>query len=204
MIHDIKLSILSSLLLAGGLWVGHDHYANQVARYDELRGELERSFTRAARIEQLRKQPDRVMRHSQTRRAMAERIERSASESGIPASQIVRIDPQAARRAEDTPYMEHATLVQLEEVTLRQLAKLASRFHSGDASFQNLHITSLRITAPYRTAGARGGTEKKTTQNNNLESWNMELTLTWFVYSPKNSEPKRAKSKQLSLSQKSA
>ena len=73
--------------------------------------------------------------------------------------------------------MEHATVVQLEGVTLAEFAQLSVNLRKLDASLGQLHLTTLRIDAPYR----------QDQQGKNQERWNVEFTLTYFVYSPKSS-----------------
>lgn len=117
---------------------------------------------------------------SQSHQALAEAIEKSADSSGVPRERIARVEPQQPRRAGDSDYLEHGTTVQFDGVTLAQLAKTLQSLRST-AGLDQLRVSTLRITTPYRTAAEESP-----------ETWNVELILTYYVYSPK--PPSRQKS----------
>ena len=170
-----QLELLVALLLVALVWVAYAGMAASRERFVGASKELASATRLVGQIKKLRAKPDQAALESHSQRALAKAIEQSASQVGIAQTRIARIEPQATRRAGDTSYMEHATLVQLESVTLKQLAQLAEKLRQLDASLGQLHITTLRIDAPYQQGVA--------TQS--AEAWNVEFTLTYFVYSPK-------------------
>ena len=172
--HQIEM--LAVLLLIASVWVTYAGMDSNRQQFLGVSSELENATRLARQIKQLRSKPDQATLESHSQRALAKAIEQSASEVGIASTHIARIEPQAERRAGDSTYMEHATLVQLETVTLKQLAQLANRLRQLDASLGQLHITMLRIDAPYQQSA----------DSQSAETWNIEFTLTYFVYSPKN------------------
>lgn len=171
-----QIEFLVTLVLIILVWFAYAGMASNRQQFAEASEELEQAARLSHQIELLRSKPDQATLESHSQRALAKAIEQSASEVGIKPTRIARIEPQAARRAGDSSYMEHATLVQLESVTLKQLALLADRLRQLDASLGQLHITTLRIDAPYQ----------QDTDSPSTEAWNIEFTLTYFVYSPKN------------------
>lgn len=171
-----QIEFLVTLVLIILVWFAYAGMASNRQQFAEASEELEQAARLAHQIELLRSKPDQATLESHSQRALAKAIEQSASEVGIKPTRIARIEPQAARRAGDSSYMEHATLVHLESVTLKQLALLADRLRQLDASLGQLHITTLRIDAPYQ----------QDADSPSAEAWNIEFTLTYFVYSPKN------------------
>lgn len=170
-----QIELLVALLMVVLVWLSYAGMASSRQQFESISAEQDKTSHLAHQIEQLRSKPDQATLESHSERALARAIEQSASEVGIVQTRIARIEPQAARRAGDSSYMEHATLVQLESVTLKQIAHLVERLRQLDASLGQLHITTLRIDAPYQQdAGSQSA-----------ESWNIEFTLTYFVYSPK-------------------
>ncbi len=171
-------------LLAVFLWFTYVEYATSKQEFVDRTVELTRCTSLVAKIKTLRTRPDQAALASHSARALARAIEQSAAQAKITSKQIASIEPQTPRRSGDTPYMEHATVVHLEEITLAQFAQLAVNLRQLDASLGQLHLTTLRIDAPYR----------QDKQNEATERWNVEFTLTYFVYSPKSSPSRTAHS----------
>jgi hypothetical protein len=138
--------------------------------------ELTACEARVPQILLLRKKPDRAAQQSSSQVTLAKTIEESATRSGLENSQVVSIEPQSPRRVGNTSYEEYATVVRVEGVTLSQLAKLAAAFRMQDAGSHPLEVSAIRLSVPFQS-GQRGGERD--------EAWNMELTLTYLVYSPK-------------------
>jgi len=166
-------------LLAVFVGFTYSEYATSKQEFVDRSIELTTSTSWVAKIETLRARPDQATLASHSARALAKAIEQSAAKAKITSKQIASIEPQSPRRAGDTPYMEHATIVHLEGITLPQFAQLAVNLRQLDASLGQLHLTTVRIDAPYR----------QDEQNEATERWNAnaEFTLTYFVYSPKSS-----------------
>lgn len=138
--------------------------------------DLAAAQSRSPQILALRQKPDRAARESRSQVALAKVIEESATQSGIKAAQIVSIEPQSPRRVADTQYEEYATLVRVEGATLAELAKLVVTLRGQNTGNYPLSVSSLRIAVPFQAAKSTGEA---------TEAWNIELTLTYLVYSPK-------------------
>ncbi len=170
-----------AVLLVGFLWFTFAGYATSKQELVESTVELTSSTSLVTKIKSLRARPDQAALASHSARALARAIEQSAAQAKITSKQIASIEPQSVRRSGETAYMEHATIVHLEGITLAQFAQLAVNLRQLDASLGQLHLTMVRIDAPYRQDKKNAATER----------WNVEFTLTYFVYSPKSS-PSRA------------
>ena len=179
---DKRPYLLMIVVILVALWFGYDHYVRQVERFNRVQANLVQSRARSAQIALLRVKPNQVMHKSHSERTLARGIEQAASKAGIPSERIARIEPHQPRRAGETAYLEHATQAVFEGITLRQLALLAAEFRQRSASSQQLRITALRISAPYQANPAKG---------QRFETWNVEMTLTYFVYSPMNASPQK-------------
>lgn len=175
------LEVVAVSALVAWLWLTYSHYSSNREQFQRSSAELTKSLSLAAPIKKLREKPDQASLESHSERALARAIEQSASEAGITQEHITRIEPQTPRRAGDTSYMEHATIIGLEGVTLPQLAHLATNLRQLDASLGQLHVTTIRVDTPYQ----------QPVEGQAPESWNLEFTLTYFVYSPKNPDPRR-------------
>jgi len=161
---DLGVAVILVVLLG----FAYGEYATSKQAFIDRSDELTTSTSSVARIKSLRARPDQATLASHSARALAPQIT---------SKQIASIEPQTPRRAGDTAYMDHATVVHLEGITLAQFAQLAVNLRELDASLGQLHLTMVRIDAPYR----------QEQQNESTERWNIEFTLTYFVYSPKSS-----------------
>lgn len=146
------------------------------SEYVSCSEDLQACKARLPQIVQLRQKPDRAAQQSRSEVSLAKAIEESATKSGLQTSQVVSIEPQSPRRVADSSYEEFATLVRVEGISLSQLAKLAQALRSTDTSSSNLEISALRLGVPFQSTKA---------QDAQGEVWNVELTLTYLVYSPK-------------------
>lgn len=164
-------------LLAAFLWFTYGEYASSHQQLVDRTTELAQCKSLVTEIKSLRKRPDQATLATHSARALAKAIEQSAAAAHITSSQIASIEPQTPRRTGDTPYMEHGTVVQLDGITLVQFAQLAVNLRNLDASIGQLNLTTVRIDAPYR----------QDLKNGSQELWNVEFTLTYYVFSPKSS-----------------
>ena len=155
------------------------HLANSTEQFSNSEAELTDINRLAPTITALRNQPDRVATQSQTERALAKAIEESAAEVGISQSHIARIEPQTPRRVSESSYMEHDTFIRVEDVNLVELAMLSNELQAMVASVGRLYLTSLRIDQPYQRQQDEGESE----------NWNIDLTLTYYVFTPKSPPP---------------
>lgn len=138
--------------------------------------ELSATEARLPQILTLRKKPDRAAQQTSSEVTLAKIIEESATRSGLEPAQVVSIEPQSPRRVGNSSYEENATVIRVERASLVQLAKLAASLHQQNANTQPLEVASIRLSAPFQS-GLRS--------SESTEEWNMELTLTYLVYSPK-------------------
>jgi hypothetical protein len=169
------------LLLGSAGWLSFTHYRAGQDAFLAAQSELDTATSLARQIVLLRQKPDRATMQSRSDQSLAQTIEASAVASGLAREQVARIEPHAPRRLGDSDYLEHATVVQLDNVTLSQLATTLAALRSGAAGPEQLRVSSLRISAPYQDDSPGG-----------VEPWNAELTLTYLVYSPKTTAPRKS------------
>jgi len=166
--------------LAATGWFSFVHFDDARRSFESAQQELGRSVSLANQIALLRQKPDRAAVQSRSEQALAEAIEKSAAAAGVAREQVARVEPQQPRRSGDSDYLEHATVVQLDGITLGQLAGALAALRST-SGLEQLRVSTLRIAAPYQAAASQGA-----------EPWNVELTLSYFVYSPKTAAPRRS------------
>jgi hypothetical protein len=174
-----QLTIVAALAVP--CWFSWQHYSEGRESFLAAQHELNQSASLANQIILLRQKPDRAAAQSRSEQSLAEVIEKSATASRVSRDKVARVEPQQPRRAGESDYLEHATLVQLDGVTLAQLASTLSTLRSSGAGLEQLRVSALRISAPYQAAASQGP-----------ESWNVELTLSYFVYSPKTAVPRKS------------
>lgn len=94
------------------------------------------------------------------------RIESAAKTAAFPEASIERIAPQPLRQADDSPYQEASTTVDLAGVTLRQL------------------FTFLHVVGTEKPGLAMKNIHLSTSRNDDTsDRWSVETTLTYFVRS---------------------
>ena len=174
----MNLLMASSLVMIG--WLAFGHYDQRRRGYEELVAELEQTSSLGRQIEILRLKPDRVASQSRSDQSLAESIEKSTATAGMTRESISRIEPQQPRRSGDSDYLDHSTVVQLDGITLPQLASMLLELRKGEGLAQ-LRVSTLRLAAPFQTAPP-----------GDAEVWNAELTLTYFVYSPKTAAARKS------------
>jgi hypothetical protein len=167
--------------LAAPCWFSWLHYSEGRESFLAAQHELDQSASLANQILLLRQKPDRAAAQSRSEQSLAEAIEKSAAAAGVSREKVARVEPQQPRRAGESDYLEHATVVQLDGVTLAQLANTLTTLRSSGAGLEQLRVSALRISAPYQAAASQGP-----------EPWNVELTLSYFVYSPKTAAPRKS------------
>jgi hypothetical protein len=174
----MNLLIFAALATIG--WLSFDHYDHERQFFERLSGELAQASSLSQQIALLRQKPDRAASQSRSDQSLAETIEKSTASAGLAREQIARIEPQQPRRSGESEYLDHSTVVQLDGVSLAQLAStvVALRGHEG---LEQLRVSTLRIAAPFQTA-----------QSGDMEVWNVELTLTYYVYSPKTAAARKS------------
>ena len=88
-----------------------------------------------------------------------------------PTIGVVRIDPQPTRRIQNSDWVEETASVTLQPITMQELAMLLSAMSEVDS---NLRAPFVRMT---RAKDELPGLE---------ERWDVEMTLTHSMFSPKN------------------
>jgi hypothetical protein len=174
----MNLLIFASLGTIG--WLSFDHYDHRRQSFERLSSELEQATSLSRQISLLRQKPDRAASQSRSDQSLAETIEKSTAAAGVVREQIARIEPQQPRRSGESDYLDHSTVVQLDGVSLAQLASTLVALR-GSAGLEQLRVSTLRIAAPFQTA-----------QSGDTEVWNVELTLTYYVYSPKTAAARKS------------
>jgi hypothetical protein len=126
------------------------------------------------RIGALENSPRQAALGAATGAELTRRVEQAASRASIPPENLIRVDPQAGRRIEDTEYVEQPTFLEIRQATFEQLAVFLSEV---TASAEALRISAIRLTAP------RGGTSVAV-DTAAPETWDAEITLTILVFAP--------------------
>jgi hypothetical protein len=97
-------------------------------------------------------------------------VEQAAADAQLARDRVLRIDPQAAKRAGKTDYLEQTTEVELLAVPLRQIVEFLYNVSRTD---QQLQINTLRLRLPHEASGA-----------NSQELWLAGIILTQRIYAP--------------------
>lgn len=169
------LGLLALMLLGIAGWsYRHLDQQRRVAR--EASADLAEVQRFAQQIRAMRQRPAVAGSREMELNELTQRIERAAEEAQIAASSLVRIWPQPARRAGDSPYKEKPTQILLRHVTLEQLVGFLHHLSEGEGS--NLTVQRLRIVAPRH--------------NEHGDRWTVETTVTYLIYSPPSSEQQMA------------
>ena len=121
------------------------------------------------RIVELKKKPELISGTMSTTAQIAQSIEVAMQEIGIPAANLVRIEPRSSIRHEKTPFLQQPSHLELRDVTMEQLV----RFLHVLSTRNRLEATDLRLHAPRSSVTESGP-----------EIWNVELVLTNTIYSP--------------------
>jgi hypothetical protein len=120
-----------------------------------------------ARINALKEQPPLAFLGSTQTLSLGRQLDAAASSAGIPAVNIVRVEPAAAHRLGETAYWEEPTNVSLRAVTLEQLTRFLHQLSSKDS---RIHVRDLHLGATPEEQGER---------------WTAEVTLANYLYTPK-------------------
>ena len=142
-------------------WAGAKHQA------DRARSERDAVAGLLVQLDALGGRPELAADQSEHSEQLTRHIETVASQVGIAANQIDRVQSQPARRIDDGPYLRQPTQVQLHQVTLRELLAL---LHDLDTDGRTLQLDDLRLIAPHnQLVGPR---------------WRAEFTVSHLIYQP--------------------
>lgn len=124
----------------------------------------------AMQIANLKARPSRAALESRSTTDFTQRVEKAAQNAGLAQDSILRIDPQPARRVEDTTYLEQPTTLELRDISLQHLTTFLLALTADDSS---PIVSALRLTVPRQQATRGEG-----------EPWHAEVTLTHLIFSP--------------------
>ena len=131
----------------------------------------------AAKISKLRQQKQRALLQSKPSEELNRKVEEWAGTTGLDLKAVARIEPREPRRVGDTQYLEQVTELELSGVTLEKTLRFSQLAESSE---EGLKLTSMRLSLPHL----------KTDTPPESECWNAELSLTYLIYSPKNTARK--------------
>lgn len=155
-----------ALLIAANIYgwqeLNRSHHAAAAARSN-----LAACERLAVSIKSLKQKPAlaRSLQHEMT--DLIRRIEEAATSASIPLERLVRIDPQTPKRLGNSSYQEHAAILDIDGVSLRQLITFLHLLASNESG---LDAQNIQLIAPRDPAA--------------LEQWNCGLVLTYLIYSP--------------------
>ena len=159
------------VLVAAALWTFVGMRGSR-ARAVAAASSLETCRQLGQRIQLVQKRPMRASLEAKSSADLSRRVETAGKAAGLVTAKVERIEPQSPRRIGETSYTEHATLIQLSAVTLAQLVTFLDAVAQGTPK---LDVATIRLAAPrYEGSGAA-----------RPETWNVEVTLTYFVFAPK-------------------
>ncbi|HET6880135.1 MAG TPA: hypothetical protein VFI31_08270 [Pirellulales bacterium] len=161
-------------LLVGNMIAYLEFHAKQAAASAACEN-LEECKSVAADIKKLRLQPSKVTLHAHSASEVSSRLEEALKFAQLPASCLVRIDPQPARRLNGTDFKEQPTSLELRAVSIKQLVHLLYKLESSGAGLQT---KSLQLTTPV-----------KTQSDTTIETWNVQVVLTSLIFAPKKTSP---------------
>lgn len=129
----------------------------------------------AAQINRLRTVKQRALLKTKPADELNRKIASWAGLAEIQADRLVRIEPREPRRIGDTDYLEQVSELEIMQTELPKLIKLAQ---TAERSEDGLKVSAMRLSLPRSEVGREG-----------IELWNVELTLTYLIYSPTSKRP---------------
>jgi hypothetical protein len=165
----ILVGVMMAMLAIAAVW--------SLGRMFEQRRSARRAATdlaavtaMAQRMKGLRDQPAVASAQDMGVRELGTRIDEASGKAGLPRNALRSVDPRSARPVGDTPYLQKPTTLELQGVSLTQLASFLYHLTSEPG----LVVRDLRIRSPRRDdVGSQ---------------WNAEATLTYLIYSPQRAE----------------
>ena len=164
--HFAWWMILYAVLIGTALWAYSTWSASQ-SEIDDAQNAIQECRQLASKITKLRGKPLRAASEAHSATELARVIEKSAQSAQLPATSLVQIDPQPARRIGTSPYSEQATHLEIRNVTLRQLIAFLRAIVEDQSGCE---VAELRLRAPRD--------EPATTP----ETWQAEITLSHLIY----------------------
>ncbi len=157
--------LLLGILFFGNIWMLQDYWTyrsrmtDAVDRYDQCKLQI-------ADIRRLENQPRMASLTEETADDIGKRVNAACDAVGV---SLQTVQPGAVNREPNSSYSRRNTTIVLNNVTLPQLIQFADKVEDVDAG---LSIRDLTLTSA-------GGL------NTGPETWNVNLTLTQLIFSPK-------------------
>lgn len=161
----ILVGAMLLLLAITAAWAGR-WQADQKRQAERAASDLAEATRIAAQLEQLRAEPTVVASKDLEIKELGQIIESAAKKVLLADGAISNVYPRGPRPVGDTPYIERATDIKVQQVTLAQLSGFLY-YLSHDAG---LNVRDLRLNVPRRQARP--------------DQWDADVTLTYMLYAP--------------------
>jgi type II secretory pathway pseudopilin PulG len=161
----ILVGLMLALLAAAAAWNTHWMLAQRDGA-QQASDDLAACRELTAAILSQRDRPAVASAEAMGVQELGKRIEAAFGKAQIAPSSLGGVDPQAAHRVGDSPYLRKPTALSLRGVSPRQVATFL--YCLTDES--GLSVRDLRLSTPH--GGGAGGV------------WDAEATLTYLIYSP--------------------
>ena len=168
-----RVILFGLLLLVMGVtavyaWASAAETGNQLMEAQE---ELREMHRMSADIERLQHRPRIASLELESPDEMSNRVTDALSQPAIRGARLKSLDPQQPIRVAQTDYQQRSTEIQLENVTLRELATFAEGL---TRTGQGLQVRDVILAEPAAT-GTKSG----------AETWLATVTVTQIIYSPR-------------------
>ena len=145
--------------------------SDTASRLEDAREELRDMQRMAADISRLKDRPRIASLEMESPDEISNRVTGALNQNSIRGARLKSLDPQQPERVGQTDYQERSTEIQLENVTLPELATFAEGLM---ATGQGLQVRDVILAEPDR-AGTKSGTE----------TWLATVIVTQIIYSPR-------------------
>jgi hypothetical protein len=165
---SIYLPALVGLILTGCAFASFSVMRSRADRFDRAATSVVRCQELIEKIQRLKIAPKLAALEADSSTGLSERIEAARDSVGIPQSSLIRIEHQPAVRLGRSQYRITPTRVELKDVTLQDLVRMA---HSLADETNGLTVRDLAFSRGNR-------------RDLPVERWEGEFTLTQLVFSP--------------------
>lgn len=164
---QLLFALASGILLA----VAFEQYqtAQEEAAVSQQR--LQKSRQQAAEITQMRDRPAFAATAMEDVSALTTRIAGARRTADIAAQAVDLVDPRSPQRSGDSPYLLRPVAINLRGLRLPQVVQFTAALTDRQAG---MWVNQLRLAPVRRDA-----------EQDEPELWNVDLTLTQVVFSPK-------------------
>ncbi len=168
----IWLLLMTAMFTGSSMW-SYGHLQSQ-KRLAEI------SARNQSKCQQIAQAIDDIRQHAQDiepaddMNSLVQQIQKAASSANMPMQHVQRIRPSSPRRLGQSPYVQKATQLSLQDVTMQNAITF---LHHLAMSQPNLNIQSMRITSPRSY-------QQETSATNTGETWKMEVGIASIAYVP--------------------